>query len=60
MQFDAAVSRLNRAIAGSSSEEVAGAFGEMAEAAAELSEAVDWQDRVDREAQERARSRGAA
>lgn len=60
LRFDAAVGRLNRAIAGSSSEEVAGAFGEMAESAAELSEAVEWQDRVDREAQERARSRGAA
>jgi len=59
-QFDAAVDRLNRAIAGSSAQEVAGAFGEMASAAAELSDAIEWQDRVDREAQERARSRGAA
>lgn len=59
-RFDAAVTQLNQAIAGSSAAEVAGAFGEMAEAAAELSDAVALQDQVVREAQERARKRGAA
>lgn len=59
-RFDAAVGQLNQAIAGSSSATVAGAFGEMAEAAAELSHAVALQDQVVREAQERSRRRGAA
>lgn len=58
--FDAAVGQLNQAIAGSSAAEVAGAFGVMAGAAAELSDAVALQDQVLREAQERARRRGAA
>lgn len=60
IRFDAAVSRLNQAIAGSSAAEVASAFGEMAEASAELSGAVELQDQVTREAQDRARKRGAA
>lgn len=60
MRFDAAVTQLNQAIAGSSAADVAAAFGEMAEAAAELSDAVGLQDQVLREAQERARKRGAA
>lgn len=60
IRFDAAVTQLNAAIAGSSAEAVAGAFGEMSEAAAELSDAVALQDQVAREAQERARARGAA
>lgn len=59
-RFDAAVAQLNQAIAGSSADEVAGAFGAMAEAAAELSDAVALQDQVGHEAQERARKRGAA
>lgn len=59
-RFDAAVAQLNQAIAGSSADEVAGAFGGMAEAAAELSDAVALQDQVGHEAQERARKRGAA
>lgn len=54
IRLDAAVSQLNQAIAGSSSADVATAFGEMAEAAAELSDAVSLQDQVAREAQERA------
>lgn len=58
--FDAAVGALNQAIAGSSAAEVARAFGGMAEAAAELSDAVALQDQVLREAQDRARRRGAA
>ncbi|HET9719406.1 MAG TPA: hypothetical protein VFP55_04955 [Solirubrobacteraceae bacterium] len=59
-QFDAAVGRLNQAIAGSNSATVADAFGAMAQAAAELSHAVALQDQVVREAQERSRRRGAA
>lgn len=52
--FDAAVGRLNRAIAGSDSAAVAGAFGEVAESAAALAAAVERQDQLEREAQERA------
>jgi hypothetical protein len=59
-RFDAAVGQLNQAIAGSSSAEVATAFGEMADAAADLSDAVALQDQVAHEALERARKRGAA
>lgn len=55
MRFDAAVKKLNRAITGSSSVEVAASFGEFSEAAADLAEAVDAEDRVAREAQSRAR-----
>src|SRR5579875_4148837 len=44
--FDAAVARLNRAIAGSSAVEVAVAFGELAEAASTLAEAVELEDSV--------------
>lgn len=58
--FDAAVSELNQAIAGSSAAQVASAFGGMARAAADLSDAVALQDQVMREAQERARRRGVA
>jgi hypothetical protein len=60
IRFDGAVSRLNQAIAGSNAAEVAAAFGEMAESAAELSDAVALQDQVAREARERARNRGVA
>lgn len=60
IRFDAAVALLNQAIGGTSASAVANAFGEVAEAAAELSEAVELQDAVAREAEERARSRGAA
>jgi hypothetical protein len=59
IRFDAGVSLLNHAIAGSSAAAVAHAFGEVAEAAAELSEAVELQDSVEREAQARVRSREA-
>jgi hypothetical protein len=52
--FDAAVARLNRAIAGSSAVEVAEAFGELAEVASSLAEAVEFEDSVTREAQQRA------
>jgi hypothetical protein len=59
-RFDVAVRALNRAIAGSSASDVAAAFGEMSEAAGELAEAVELEDTIAREAQERARARGAA
>lgn len=53
-RFDVAVERLNRAIAGSSSAEVAEAFGELAQAAAALAEAVELEDELARQAQQRA------
>jgi hypothetical protein len=67
-RFDVAVAELNRAITGSSAVEVAGAFGEMSEAAADLADAVAREDEVAHEAQARreaqaqarARARGAA
>ena len=58
--FDTAVATLNRAIAGSSAVEVAAAFGAMSKAASELADAVEREDDVTREAQARARARGAA
>jgi len=60
LRFDAAVTTLNRAIGGSSAAEVAAAFGEIAEAAGDLADAVELEDTVAREALERTRSRGAA
>jgi hypothetical protein len=59
-RFDEAVATLNRAIGGSGAAEVAAAFGVMAAAAGELADAVELEDAVAREAQDRARSRGAA
>jgi len=59
-RFDAAVATLNRAISGSSAAEVAFAFGEVAEAAGDLADAVDLEDMVTREALDRTRTRGAA
>jgi hypothetical protein len=60
LRFDAAVGALNRAIAGSSARAVASAFGETAEAADELAVAIAREDAALREAQDRARARGAA
>lgn len=60
IRFDAAVSTLNQAIGGSSAEDVASAFGEMAQATGDLADAVQLEDMVAREALDRARSRGAA
>ena len=51
--FDAAVAGLNRAIAGHSAGAVAAAFGEMSAAAAALATAVEREDAMEREAQER-------
>lgn len=59
-RFDGAVATLNRAIGGSSAADVAFAFGEMAEAAGDLGDAVDLEDAVTREADERGRARGVA
>jgi hypothetical protein len=59
-RFDAAVADLNRAIAGSDAAIVATAFGEMAEATAQLATAVEREDAITREAAERARPRDAA
>ena len=52
-RFDAAVAGLNRAITGSDAAKVADAFGEIAEAASALSEAVLRQDHVPEPAQAR-------
>jgi uncharacterized protein with PhoU and TrkA domain len=60
LRFDGAVARLNRAITGSNAVEVADAFGEVSDAAADLADAVEREDEVARAAQTRARARGAA
>ncbi len=57
-RFDEAVATLNRAITGSDAAEVAGAFGEVAEAAGALATAVAQEDGVASQAP--TRSRGAA
>lgn len=56
-RFDAAVAALNRAITGTSAADVADAFGDIAEAARALADAVAREDQV---AAARGRSRGAA
>jgi hypothetical protein len=58
--FDAAVTSLNHAIAGSDAAVVAGAFGAMAQAAGALAAAVQREDEVTREVAERARPRDVA
>jgi hypothetical protein len=57
-RFDEAVSALNRAITGTSAADVADAFGEIAQGASALAEAVAREDRV--AAPGRSRARGAA
>ena len=59
-RFDAAVAHLNRAITGSSAADVARAFGGLADAAAELADAVAREDEDAARIAERLRSRGAA
>jgi hypothetical protein len=59
-RFDAAVTRLNHAIAGTSAAEVADAFGEISAAASALADAVDEEDAAAAESQPRGRARGAA
>ena len=57
-RFDGAVSALNRAITGTSAADVADSFGEIAQAASALAEAVAHEDRAS--APGRSRARGAA
>ncbi|WP_249010900.1 hypothetical protein [Conexibacter sp. DBS9H8] len=57
LHFDAAVMNLNRAIAGNDAAVVAGAFSTMAQAAADLAEAVRREDAMTEAAQQRARAR---
>ena len=59
-RFDAAVAELNRAITGSSAENVAAAFGGLADVAAELAGAVAREDEDAARAADRVRRRGAA
>jgi hypothetical protein len=59
-RFDAAVAELNRAITGSSAERVAGAFGDLADAASELADAVARDDEDAARVADRLRRRGAA
>jgi hypothetical protein len=59
-RFDAAVATLNGAITGSDAAAVADAFGEMAEAAVAVADAVAREDDEARPATSSARARGAA
>jgi hypothetical protein len=59
-QFDGAVAALNRAITGSDAAAVADAFGEMAQAARALADAVGREDDVAATASPSAHARGAA
>lgn len=60
LRFDAAVATLNRAITGSDAAHVADAFGEIAEAAGGLADAVAREDQTPARATARAGARGAA
>jgi len=60
IQFDRAVSEMNRAIATPSALEVAQAFGAVSEAASELARAIEEEDEITREAKELSRARYAA
>jgi hypothetical protein len=59
-RFDTAVAQLNRAITGSSAETVASAFGDLADTASELADAVAREDADAARVTERLRRRGAA
>lgn len=59
-QFDAAVRRLNHAIAGTSAADVADAFGEISAAAAALADALAEEDAEASDSRLGGRSRGAA
>jgi hypothetical protein len=59
-RFDAAVAQLNRAITGSSAENVAATFGGLADIASELAEAIVREDEDAARVAERLRRRGAA
>jgi hypothetical protein len=60
LQFDSAVTEMNRAIGGTNALKVAISFGAIADAAAKLSRAVADEDAITREAKELARARNAA
>jgi len=60
LRFDAAVMELNHAISGTNALTVAGGFGAVSEAAADLADAVRDEDRVAQEAAARARARSVA
>jgi hypothetical protein len=59
-RFDAAVTRLNHAIAGTSAADVADAFGEISAAAVALADAVSDEDESAADTGLRGRARGAA
>jgi hypothetical protein len=59
-RFDAAVSRLNHAIAGTSAADVADAFGEISAAAVAIADAVSEEDEAAADTGLRGRARGAA
>jgi hypothetical protein len=59
-RFDGAVAELNRAITGSSAENVAQAFGGLADSASELADAIAREDEDAARVAERLRHRGAA
>ena len=59
-RFDAAVAALNNAITGSSSANVADAFGELSEAAGALADAVAAEDAAPRTSKRFSRNRGVA
>jgi hypothetical protein len=59
-RFDAAVGALNKAITGSNAATVADAFGELAEAASALADAVAREDQASVEQETAPRARGAA
>jgi hypothetical protein len=60
LRLDAAVKELNRAISGASAVAVANAFGVIANATADLADAISREDEVAREALTRARARNVA
>ena len=60
LRFDAAVTELNHAIGGTSSQQVAAAFGGIAETAAEVADAIEREDEIGREVAARAENRSVA
>jgi hypothetical protein len=60
LHFDAAVTNLNKAIAGSNAAAVAAAFSAVSQAAADVAEAVRREDAIAEAAQARARARSSA
>lgn len=60
LRFDATVAELNHAIGGTSAQQVAAAFGGVAETSADLADAVEREDEIAREVTARAESRNVA